>query len=375
MRHLVELLNKNAGIETSTLLPSSNALIPLVAFLGARPDDALKPDDANALIYWLFGAFITGRYNQSGDTKIAEDAKAVRSVEPIKALFGNLGLLGERLEVSEQALVGKGAGSPYFLLSYLASKRAGATDWYWGVRIGLDAKGAASIEYHHIHPQATLKKHYSKSEINDLANLAFVSARANKKISNRSPFKYFPEIGDAELARHFVPIEESLRDAGSYPEFAAARRKLLAGAMTGFLESFRPSLLADAVVEAPGPQHHLDVTIFEPNAGGAAIRFAARVGGESWVGLTKLGDLQGFLSDNEDGLTASLPLGDDVAVAIGGSEALEVPIGPFVVTGSLVEWRLMIERELTDVVEDVAPDTISPAWVGDRVPISVTEAG
>src|SRR4029079_2266939 len=107
--HLTDLLRKTAGIESTALPPSTNALVPLVAFLGARGDVALPPDDANALLYWLFGAFITGRYNQSGDTRIAEDAKAIRTETPIQSLFANLGLLGNRLEVTDQALVGKGA--------------------------------------------------------------------------------------------------------------------------------------------------------------------------------------------------------------------------------------------------------------------------
>ena len=374
IRHLVELLGKNAGVETSTLLPSSNALIPLVAFLGARPDEVLLPDEASALLYWLFAAFVTGRYNQSGDTKIAEDAKAVRGTAPIRGLFSNLGLLGERLEIAEQALLGKGAGSPYFLLSYLASKRAGATDWYWGVRIGLDAQGAASIEYHHIHPQATLKKRYSKSEINDLANLAFISARANKKISNRSPSRYFPEIGDAELARHFVPLDDALRSPDAYPAFASARRQALASAMTAFLESFRPAMLADAVVEAVGPQRHLDVTVFRPDSGETLVRFAASVGPVSWVGETKLSEMYRFLSDVEDGLTASLSLGNEVATVEGASNEIEVPIGPLIVTGSLGEWRAMVERELQDLVDGEAPAGLSPAWSGDRQPITVLEA-
>lgn len=375
LRHLVQILDKNAGIETSTLLPSSNALVPLVAFLGRRPDSPLKPDDANALLYWLFGAFITGRYNQSGDTKIAEDAKAVRTDEPIKGLFANLGLLGERLEVTDQSLIGKGAGSPYFLLSYLAAKRAGATDWYWAVRIGLDATGAASIEYHHIHPQATLKKAYSKGEINDLANLAFISARANKKIRDRSPHEYFPEIGEDELKRHFVPLDSALRSADAYPEFVVARRQALATAMTEFLDSFRPQLLADAVTEETGPQAHLDVAILQRADGLRTVRFVATVGAQEWVGLAALRDLQRFLSDIDDGLTASLAIGADSVTVEGGRDVLEVPIGPLVVAGSIEEWRSMVERELQDVVEVGDTQAAESAnWVGERVAISVAEA-
>lgn len=88
-----------------------------------------------------------------------------------------------------------------------------------------------------------LKNHaagYKKSEINDLANLAFISARANKKISDRSPAVYFPEVRDAELEKHFVPLDVSLRDAAVYRDFLAARRRLLASAMTVYLNKFYP---------------------------------------------------------------------------------------------------------------------------------------
>ena len=103
---------------------------------------------------------------------------------------------------------------------------------------------------HHIHPQATLTghaNHYAKAEINDLANLAFISAKANKKISDRSPAAYFPSLGGDELQAHFVPLDEALRDAAAYREFLASRRQLLAAAMTGLLDRFRPSWLDTAV--------------------------------------------------------------------------------------------------------------------------------
>jgi hypothetical protein len=58
-----------------------------------------------------------------------------------------------------------------------------------------------------VHPQATLNARYSKGEINDLANLAFISAKANQKISKRSPAAYFPELGSQELAAHRIPTD------------------------------------------------------------------------------------------------------------------------------------------------------------------------
>ena len=56
-----------------------------------------------------------------------------------------------------------------------------------------------------------------KAEINDLANYAFISAKANKKISDRSPADYFPTLGTGELDAHFVPLDVELRDRGGVP--------------------------------------------------------------------------------------------------------------------------------------------------------------
>jgi hypothetical protein len=374
--HLTRLLEHNAGIATSTLIPSSNALIPLVAYLGSRPDDPLHVDDANALLYWMFGAFLTGRYNQSSDTRIAEDAKAVREPQPIVALYQNLGLLGDQLGVTEQALVGKGAGSPYFLLSFLAARKAAATDWWYAIRIGLDANGGQAIEYHHIHPQDTLKKTYSKSEINDLSNLAFISARANKKISNRWPRDYFPEVGDPELARHFVPLALSLRTPDKFPEFVQERRRLLAAAMTSFLDSYRPAFISGASISKPAPDRLL-VTIYPPSPDrpGHVVQFEARRDSVTWIGQTTLPELQRFLSDIGDGLTAGLTIGEEVVSVEGGQETLEVAIGPYLVTGRLDEWQAMVERELDQEVDgETVPAAASGAWTGERVPIAIAEA-
>lgn len=375
IRHLVSLLDKNAGIETSSLIPSSNALIPLVAYLGTRADAPLPPDDARALLYWLFGAFLTGRYNQSGDTRIAEDAKAVREASPIGALYANLGLLGSRLDVTEQALAGKGAGSPFFLLSYLAARKAGATDWYYAVRIGLDASGGQAIEYHHIHPQATLKSTYSKAEINDLANLAFISARANKRISNRSPAAYFPELADEELQRHFVPLDQSLRTVHAYPDFVRERRGLLATAMTDFLDAFRPALLAAGPAMQP-PQSRLIVNVYSRarTSEEAVLEFRADHDSTTWIGTASLADVNRFLADAEAGLAAGLPIDGDVVTVEGGQDVLEAPIGPFLITGTVDEWRAMVAREVAHVTDIGEPAAPSGPWSGERTPVAVAEA-
>jgi hypothetical protein len=88
-----------------------------VAFLGLRPDEPQPSQDADALVYWLFGAFIQGRYSVSTETVLGQDLRAIRSTSPLAELFKNLGLFGQRLVVNEESLVGRTERSPYFLLS------------------------------------------------------------------------------------------------------------------------------------------------------------------------------------------------------------------------------------------------------------------
>ena len=50
-----------------------------------------------------------------------------------------------------------------------------------------------------------------------------------------------------------------------------------------------------------------------------------------------------------DGLTAGLEIGEEDVSVEGGADSVEVPIGPFLVTGSLEDWLAMVERELTQL--------------------------
>src|SRR5439155_17291813 len=126
-----------------------------------------------------------------------------------------------------------------FFASFLVAQRHGARDWWYGTEISAGAEGGMKLEHHHVHPQATLKRQYSKAEINDLANLAFISAKANRTISDRSPVDYFPTLREDELTAHSVPLNESLRTADAYRAFLATRRQVLADRMTELLNHYR----------------------------------------------------------------------------------------------------------------------------------------
>ncbi len=182
------------------------------------------------------------RYSAGKETRLAEDLAAIRRVPAVESLLRQSGLIRTRVEILPEDLEGKTTTSPYFSLAYLTCRAAGANDWFHGVALGTKGKGAFKLEYHHVHPRATLKGR-SRREINDLSNLAFVSRRANAKISARSPSVYFPNPDDADLEHHFVPRDEHLRTVDRYEDFLVARRALLAEAMTKWIQSFRPTFV------------------------------------------------------------------------------------------------------------------------------------
>lgn len=374
---LVHLLNENAGIKTSNLIPSINALVPLVVLLG-RYGSSTEFTEADAIIYWLLAVFITGRYSSAADTKIAQDSLAARSEEPVRRLYESAGLLGSPVAVAEQQLLGKGVGSPFFLLSYLAAKRLKAKDWWHDVEISESGSaGGLAIEYHHIHPQATLKGTYSKSEINDLANLAFISATANKKISDRSPAAYFPELEDPrdELSPHLVPLEHELRDAAQFRAFLVARRRLLAAAMSELLEERRPGWVGpiDPSMAGDAPARAVSVTLV--GDGLPDMAFEAVLGRARWFEMAKLSDLERFLSDSEDGVASSFELGPELVEIGPGAEDVTVAIGPYELVGSVSDWRAVIERERSEQLTTLKPpvDAEAGSYDGERQPFPVTD--
>jgi hypothetical protein len=374
VQHLLQLLRENAAIGSSALIPAMRALIPLVVLLGVRKGEKL--DDPKSLIYWLLGVFITGRYSSAADTKIAQDSLSARSDDPIRGLYRNAGLLGARLAVSEEQLIGKGAGSPFFLLSYLTAKSRGARDWWHGVEISETSVGSSfAIEYHHIHPRKTLSATYSKGEINDLANLAFISATANKKISDRSPAVYFKELEQPdELRPHLVPSEETMRVAENYREFLANRRRLLATAMTELLDRYRPAWVEEVAAAAlKARERAVSLTLYD--GANPRLLFEADRDGERFVVDAAFADLERFLSDARSQLASSFAIGSETASTEPEDEELRVPVGPFELTGSIEDWESVLERERVDSrpASEAPGAHNSPAFEGEREVFAVID--
>jgi hypothetical protein len=124
---------------------------------------------------------------------------------------------------------------------FLAFREAGAKDWRSNLAIALDHSGTQhKLQIHHLFPKAVLRKGgYSSREADDIANLAFISGKTNRGISDKPPSEYLPPIilktGDAAFMAQCVPTSSELLKVESYKSFIAKRRVLIAERLNSFL--------------------------------------------------------------------------------------------------------------------------------------------
>jgi hypothetical protein len=241
LRFAVNFLRTNAGIEDESLL-SSPMFIHALAVVSHIKKNKLTDVEQRALLHWLLVANARGRYSRgSTETLLNEDLAILFRTGDVTALIVPLKRQFGRLNVEPGDLVGRGVNSPLFSLAYLALKAGGAKDWYSGLGLSLTHQGKLHfIQWHHVIPKSLLKKQeYETGEINEIANMAFITGQTNRRISNKDATGYLADIvakqGEAALSSQCVPTEPALWDKARYRDFLAYRREKLASRMNAFI--------------------------------------------------------------------------------------------------------------------------------------------
>lgn len=237
----INFLRANAGIEGMSLLASPYYLIPVAAF-GHIKNYQLTPNDQSHLLRWLFAANIRGHYSGSSETTLDSDLNTLYQGGDFTKLTEALIQQFGRLHVEADDLIGRGQRSSLFSLAYLALKHAGATDWNTGIGLSLTHQGHSHVvEFHHIFPKSLLQAaKYEKSEINEIANMAFISGRSNRNISNKRPIDYFPTIvekrGETALVLQAISLNGDYHKVECYRDFLNDRRTRLAKVINQFVD-------------------------------------------------------------------------------------------------------------------------------------------
>jgi len=241
MRFAINFLRSNAGIEDETLLSSPLFAITL-AYFAHHKNYRISIDEERGLKHWLYTANAKGHYSR-GSTETIQDLDLTTikrgggPSELVEVLRQQIG----RLEIEPNDLAGRGERGGLFPTAYLALKALGAKDWRTGLKISLSHQGKNHfIEHHHIFPKALLRQAgHDAAEINEIANMAFMTGRTNRKLSSTPPSAYLPDVlksqGKEALEAHCIPVEPQLWNMEVFGQFLERRRTLLARTINDFI--------------------------------------------------------------------------------------------------------------------------------------------
>ena len=232
------------GILNSEVLPSKNALIPLVT-MSAQFGDSFRMGPALA---WLLHATCTNRYSRTTDTRLAEDLRNVRGgtvfTETVKkAIDGLYGVTAPRLDFADD-------DNEYFkrsftdgavqLMVYLLAYDNKAHDWSSSKdRIGFSGTELLrkfNPEWHHVFPRAYLRDTPTVDSPDAAANIVVIRKETNLKIGRKAPMDYMEGISDNQLKEQYVPTNRELFALEEFTEFIDQRADALAQAANEFLK-------------------------------------------------------------------------------------------------------------------------------------------
>lgn len=241
MDFALNFLRSNVKIDSPALL-SSPFLIITLAYFGHARNYHLSPQEAAQLRYWALVANAKARYSRgSSETFLDQDIAAIKKDTGIPGLLQLLKTQVGRLDVQAADLENRNSRSAYFKTMFLAFRDGEARDWRDQLVISLKHSGSThTLQFHHIFPQAVLKKlSTNPNKINDICNMAFIGGGTNRKISDKEPSDYLPEIvaklGASALDTQSIPTDPQFWQVNRYDEFLAQRRERVAARLNDFL--------------------------------------------------------------------------------------------------------------------------------------------
>ncbi len=241
MAFALNFMSQNVAIDNPALLSSPYLLLTL-SYLAKVREYSLTQAEADRLRYWALVANAKGRYSRgSSETILDQDLAIVRDGGGADELLERLRQQVGRLDVTPEELEGRNQRSALFKTLFLAFRAAGAKDWKTQVGISLAHMGAQHrLQFHHIFPKALLRKAgVAQREIDDIANLCFISGKTNRQISDTPPSQYFAKVLEGGSAGVFdaqcIPNDPALLVTEAYADFLRARRVLMARRVNAFL--------------------------------------------------------------------------------------------------------------------------------------------
>ena len=237
----LDLIAARTGLDHARVLFGAFAFPVIARYLDSN-GGPLSFRDEGKLLFWYLQAGMWGRFSGSTETRINEDIHAVES-GGLDGLLEKLRVWRGGFEVEPEHFDASTIGARFYPVLYFLTRMGEARDLCSGLPLKKGMVGKmASLEVHHIFPKKVLREaDYDRRQINALANFCFLTKDCNLHLAAQAPENYFPRIAaerPGALESQWIPMDRRLWAVDRFPEFLAARRKLLAEAANVHLASF-----------------------------------------------------------------------------------------------------------------------------------------
>ncbi len=224
------------GMESWDWVAANNAIVVPVAYIARTTK---RKRDYRSALRWFLLSLFWQRYGGAAETRMNQDLADLDKEDPFGALEQRLAREHGRIEIAPADIAATGRRR-FLLLAYLAGRRKNARDWFENIPLRTTNLGTdRSLEQHHIFPQKLVRGKFTDAEVDEIANIAFLSRSANRQIQKTPPKKYLTDIPTERLNQQVVPLDESLWPIEAFPEFLLARRALLAEEMNAVLNELK----------------------------------------------------------------------------------------------------------------------------------------
>ncbi|WP_201789484.1 hypothetical protein [Pantoea latae] len=224
----IDFLESELKIKNIVFLPFPIMLVPLVSFFSKN----LKPN-ANQLIMlrrWFWACSFLQRYKAGTNTFVVDDVKTMNqlAIDASTVLSFDESKIDVGLFLKTWRINSTAAKAAICLLAQLNPK-----SFVTGraVDLGQTMSAYNSRQFHHVYPKAYLSKvGIQFHESNVIANICFLTADDNLRITDKSPSIYFNEINSSikDSAFDAALIPSSVRDGSKpYSEFIKLRAECL----------------------------------------------------------------------------------------------------------------------------------------------------
>ncbi|MFZ0118738.1 MAG: hypothetical protein WAL99_04680 [Pseudonocardiaceae bacterium] len=235
LERAVDLLVTDFRVHSLDFLPYEAHLVILASVLAERKN--LTSSEVRRVRQWFWRSAFSERFRGASESFISRSiAQAKNFIVDDKDSADDFGDIPTVRTLLRLGFRKNGAGSRAFALALGKRSPRNITN---GATI--DTYAALSVynrhQFHHIYPQAFLKRLNPTVESNKLMNICLMSASENIRVSDGNPAEYLPALAcgldgkaDEVFASNLLPLPAGfIYSSSTYDEFLAARAEVVQG--------------------------------------------------------------------------------------------------------------------------------------------------